>query len=250
MSAFKDHFSSATPAYAAYRPGYPPALFAWLAGLTQGHELVWDCATGSGQAALGLAAHFRRVLATDASAAQIASAQACSGVDYRTAAAEASGLETASADLITVAQAAHWFDLPAFYAEARRVLKPGGVLALWCYERLAVSPVLDASIAAFYDGLLGVYWPPERQLVEAGYRTLDFPFTEVAPPEFDMTASWNLDQLLGYFSTWSALKRYREATGDDPLPALRRTLAASWVSPDQPKAMKWPLSLRVGRASG
>jgi SAM-dependent methyltransferase len=168
-------------------------------------------------------------------------------VDYRTAPAEASGLEPASLDLVTVAQAAHWFDLPAFYAEVRRVLKPGGVLALWCYERLTLNPELDAPIAAFYAGLLGPYWPPERQWVEAGYRTLEFPLAEIASPAFDMTADWNLEQLLGYFSTWSALKRYRQATGQDPLPALGRELAALWGGPERPKPIKWPLSARVGR---
>ncbi len=246
-AAFKDHFSTATPAYAAYRPGYPSALFAWLAGCCAVRERAWDCATGSGQAATGLARHFRQVIATDASAAQIASAQACPGVEYRVAPAEASGLGTAEVDLVTVAQAAHWFDLPAFYVEARRVLKPGGVLVLWCYERLGIQPELDALIAGFYDGLLGEYWPPERRLVEAGYRTLDFPFGKIPPPVFDMTAEWNLDQLLGYFSTWSALKRYREATGSDPLPALRETLAEVWGAPERPKPIKWPLSVRAGR---
>lgn len=247
MSDFKDHFSSQSSGYAAFRPGYPAELFAWLAGLTKGHDLAWDCATGSGQAARGLAGHYARVWATDASAAQIAAALPHAGVEYRVAPAHASGLPDDCADLVTVAQAAHWFDLPAFYAEARRVLKPGGLLALWCYERLAIEPALDAVIEDVYAGLLGPYWPPERRHVETGYRNLPFPFEEAPAPTLTMTATWNLDLLLGYFSTWSALKAYRKDTGHDPLPGLRERLAAAWISLDTAKTIKWPLSVRLGR---
>jgi SAM-dependent methyltransferase len=247
MTDFKDHFSTRSSGYAASRPGYPAELFSHLAGLTSGHDLAWDCATGSGQAARGLAAHFSRVWATDASGAQIAAAVLQAGVEYRVAPAEASGLPDHSADLVAVAQAAHWFELPAFYAEVRRVLKPGGLLAIWCYERLAIEPALDAIVEDFYAGLLDPYWPPERRLVESGYRDLDFPFAELPAPAIPMTATWTLDQLLGYFSTWSALKAYQKATGEDPLPALRERLAAAWISLDQAKTIKWPLSLRLGR---
>ncbi len=168
-------------------------------------------------------------------------------MEYRVAPAEASGLPDHCADLVTVAQAAHWFDLSAFYAEVRRVLKPGGLLALWCYERLAIEPALDAIVEDFYAGLLARYWPPERLLVESGYRNLEFPFAELPAPAMPMTATWNLEQLLGYFSTWSAVKAYRKATGEDPLPALRERLASAWISLDRGKTIKWPLSVRLGR---
>lgn len=247
MRGFKDHFSTQSPDYAVYRPRYPAALFDWLAGLIREHDLAWDCATGSGQAARGLAGRFTQVIASDASAAQIASAPACPGIEFRVAPAQASGLLEHCADLITVAQAAHWFDLPMFYDEARRVLKPGGVLALWCYERLSIEPGLDDMVATFYSEFLGPYWPPERRHVEAGYRDLPFPFTELPAARFDMSASWNLDQLMGYFSTWSAVKTYRDSVGEDPLPALRERLAARWISLASAKTIKWPLSVRLGR---
>lgn len=247
MSAFKDHFSTRSTDYAAHRPGYPAALFDTLAALTRGHELAWDSATGNGQAARGLAAHYAQVLATDASEAQIAAAPAHPGIEFRVALAEASGLPDHCADLVTVAQAAHWFDLPAFYTEARRVLKPGGVLAIWCYERLSIEPTLDGIVEAFYGDLLDPYWPPERRHVETGYRDLPFPFAELPAPELGMEASWTLDQLIGYFSTWSALKAYRRETGEDPLPALRESLAAAWISLASSKTIKWPLSVRLGR---
>ncbi len=247
MPAFKDHFSSLSQDYATHRPGYPAALFDTLATLTREHELAWDCATGTGQAARGLAGHYARVVATDASAAQIAAAPVHPGIEFLVAPAEASGLPDHCADLITVAQAAHWFDLPAFYKEARRVLKPGGVLAIWCYERLSVEPAVDEIVETFYGDRLGPYWPPERRHVEAGYRDLPFPFDELPAPELEMEARWNPDQLMGYFSTWSAVKAYRQAVGEDPLPALRDSLAAAWISLASAKTIKWPLSVRLGR---
>ncbi|MCU0933548.1 MAG: class I SAM-dependent methyltransferase, partial [Thiobacillaceae bacterium] len=176
MAEFKDHFSTRSSRYAAFRPCYPVELFTYLASLTPGHDLAWDCATGSGQAARGLAKHYTRVSATDASTAQIDAAAPHARVEFRVAPAQDSGLPDRSADLTTVAQAAHWFDLQAFYAEVRRVLKPDGLLAIWCYERLAIEPAVDAIVEDFYGGLLGPYWPPERRLVESGYRDLDFPF--------------------------------------------------------------------------
>lgn len=247
MSGFKDHFSGNSGDYAAYRPSYPAALFDFLAGQVAGHDLAWDCATGSGQAALGLAPYFQDVVATDASADQIAQARPHAGVSYRVAPAQASGLASASVDLVSVAQAVHWFDLDAFHAEARRVLKPGGVLALWCYERLTIAPALDAVIGAFYADTLGPFWPDERRHVETGYRDLAFPYTELPAPALAMQAAWTLDQLLGYLATWSAVKAYRARLGRDPLPALRESLAPLWVSHDAAKNIKWPLSVRLGR---
>lgn len=247
MSGFKDHFSANPAGYAGFRPRYPAALFAWLAGQCTGHDSVWDCATGSGQAAVALAKHFKHVVATDASAAQIEHAQAHPNVEYRVASAEASGLPDASADLVTVAQAAHWFDLDAFYAEVRRVLRPGGLIALWGYEKLRLEPALASVVGHFYHDELDGFWPPERALVESGYRDLAFPCAEIAPPEFAMNTDWTLDQLIGYFGTWSAVKNYRQTRGVDPLPGVRAALEPLWGSPDTPKAIQWPLFLRVGR---
>lgn len=244
---FKDHFSAKADAYATYRPEYPAALFAYLESLTGQPDRAWDCATGNGQAARGLAGYFREVIATDASAEQIRNALPHPSVDYRVAPAEDSGLAPGSVDLVSVAQAAHWFDLPRFYAEVRRVLRPGGVVALWCYERLSVNPEVDAVIDAFYTRTLGPYWPPERRWVETGYRDLPFPFAELGAPALEMSANWNLEQLIGYFSTWSALKGYRTACGHDPLPSLRIELERHWISLEQGKNIKWPLSLRLGR---
>ena len=254
--SFKDHFSSGSADYAAFRPSYPPALFVWLATLCARHELAWDCATGSGQAALELARHFKQVVATDASAQQIAAAQRGAGVEYRVAMAEASGLDDGSVDLITVAQAVHWFELERFYPEVGRVLHRGGVIALWGYGRLILPGEADQALEHFYAHTIGPYWPAERALVDDGYRSLAFPFEGISAPQFAIEVSWNLPRLLAYLSTWSAVKRYRAATGTNPLTALENELAALWCAgrnaaasctTDQALALEWPLFLRVGR---
>ncbi|OJW76526.1 class I SAM-dependent methyltransferase [Thiobacillus sp. 65-1402] len=249
MSSFKDHFSSGSDRYAAYRPDYPAALFAWLAGQCSGHDLAWDCATGSGQAALGLAAHFRRVVATDASAEQIRHAAPHPAITYRVAPAEASGLADHSIDLVTVAQAAHWFDLPAFYAEAARVLKPDGMVALWGYGRMVLPGEMDAPFLRFYGETVGPYWPAERALIDDAYRSLDFPFMEIEAPAFAIEVAWTLPRLLDYLSTWSAVRRYRAARGHDPLPPLRAELAPLWGTPEAARTLRWPLFLRAGRVA-
>jgi SAM-dependent methyltransferase len=250
VSGFKDHFSTASDRYAAYRPDYPADLYDWLAGRCAEHDLAWDCATGSGQAARGLVPHFARVVATDASAAQIRHAEPHAGIDYRVAAAEASGLPGHSVDLVTVAQAAHWFDLPRFYSEAARVLKPGGVVALWGYGRLVLPGAADAPFLRFYAETIGPHWPPERALIDDAYRSLEFPFAEIAAPAFEIGVEWNLASLLDYVSTWSAVKRYFAARGEDPLPSLRAALLTGWGDPAAVRTLRWPLFQRVGRAPG
>lgn len=247
MTEFKDHFSALAADYASYRPRYPARLFADLAAVAPARDVAWDCATGNGQAAEGLAVHFSAVVATDASATQIAAAHGPGNVRFAVAPAEASGLPDGSVDLILVAQAAHWFDLPAFYAEAARVLKPGGVLALLTYTGVRISPSLDPLLRDYHQVIVGPYWPPERAHVEADYRTLPFPWPELDFPGQEMTAEWTLDQLIGYLGTWSATARYREQTGKDPLPALRARLLPLWGDPGQPLTVRWPLPLRIGR---
>ncbi len=248
MTGFSDHFGAVAGSYADFRPGYPPELFAWLAAQCAGQELAWDCGAGSGQASVALAAHFARVHATDASADQVAHAEPHPCVEYRVAPAEQSGLPDRSADLVTVAQALHWFDLPAFYAEVRRALKPGGVIAAWTYGvHVTEGDDVNAVVRHFYEHVVGPCWPPERRHVENGYRELPFPFTRIAAPEFTMQVRWPLAQLLGYLGSWSATARYRKLNGSDPLPALRQQLLPLWGDPAQARSVSWPLSLLAGR---
>jgi ubiquinone/menaquinone biosynthesis C-methylase UbiE len=246
--SFHDHFSGVANRYADFRPRYPAELFDYLGTLAPHHATVWDCACGNGQASLGLATHFDDVIATDASAEQIASATPHAGIEFRVAPAEQSGLPDRSVALVTVAQAVHWFDFDRFYAEVKRVLIPGGVLAVWAYGIIVVEgEEVDRVAHHYYANTLGEYWPPERVLVEAGYRTIPFPFTEITPPTFRMETSWTLEQLLGYFSTWSATNRYIKAKGHNPLEPLAVELQRVWGDPASPRQIVWPLSLRVGR---
>ena len=250
MKPFADHFSRIAPAYASCRPVYPDELFAYLATLPVQHELAWDCGAGSGQATLPLTQAFRRVLATDISAAMLASAPRHPRIEYRVAPADQSGLDAASVDLITVAQALHWMDTEPFFAEADRVLKPGGVLAVWSYGVQELGDTsLDGVLGRFYRDVVGPYWPAERRHVETGYRLLPFPYEEIDSPGFAMEAQWTLSELLGYVGTWSATQRFREALGHDPVPDLGEELAHPWGSPAGVRTVRWPLSLRVGRRS-
>jgi SAM-dependent methyltransferase len=244
---FKDHFSTHAADYAAYRPRYPATLVEYLAGLAPATELAVDCGCGTGQLSVLLAERFARVVATDASTQQIANAQPHERVEYRIAPAERSGVDDASADLITVAQAAHWFDLNPFYDEARRLAKPKGVLALITYGVLHVArPQAEAILQKFYSSIVGPYWPPERHHVEEGYRSLPFPFDELQAPPLWIEVSWSLFDLLGYVDTWSAVRGAEKALGSAPIEAFRAEVARAWGDPQRREAIRWPLSLRVG----
>ena len=245
-SNFKDHFSTHSTQYQRYRPSYPSALFEWLAAQTPAHALAWDCATGNGQAAQALATYFDKVIATDASAQQIAQCQPHEGVEYRVANAEQPPFADVSIDLITVAQALHWFDYTAFFQQAWRVLKNQGVLAVWSYNLLSITPAIDAIVKHYYHDIVGPYWPPERQLVEQGYAPPPPPFSEIHTPTFAMTSQWDLNDLLGYLGTWSASVYYTEARQQDPLSRIRDDLAQVWADPNQRRSVHWPLHIRIG----
>ena len=248
LMSFKDHFSRLAARYAAFRPSYPPALFEYLGQLCQEHRTVWDCACGTGQASVALANHFGSVIATDASPQQLAAATPNSHVTYRVAKAEHSGLDPESVDLVTVAQALHWFDLDTFYAEVERVLVRSGVIAAWTYGVLHVEgDAVDALVQEFYYDVVGPYWPPERRLVEEGYRTLAFPFASVSPPSFNMEESWERAHLLGYLRSWSATGRYVEVNGTDPVAGLEQRLEPVWADAQGVRKVIWPLAMRVGR---
>jgi len=247
VGAFKDHFSVGSAEYAAYRPHYPPELADRLARLAPATGLALDCGCGSGQLAVLLASRFDRVVAIDASAAQLAAAVPHPRIDYRHAAAETCGLEDRSVDLVTAAQAAHWFDHAAFWCEARRVLRPGGALVLVAYGIIEADGAVGDVLGAFYHDVLGPFWPAERRLVETGYRTLEFPFAEEPAPSLAMRAEWPLAALLGYVGTWSAVRRATAALGAAPMDELARALAGHWGDPARRREIRWPLGMRVGR---
>lgn len=247
--SFKDYFSRQSDVYRTSRPGYPDELFSWLASLVPSADTVWDCATGNGQAALSLARFFPNVVATDASEQQIHNAIAHERINYRVAPAENSGLPDNSVDLITVATAAHWFDMEAFGREATRVLKPGGVLALWTYQNPHITPDLNAIVDHYSGEILRDYWPKEVQYVMRRYATLPFPFPPFEPPStgFKGRARWTLERLATFLLSWSATQNYIAAHNSNPLDNVIPALQEAWGDPDTERDITWDLTVKVGR---
>lgn len=246
-AAFTDLFSTHAERYAASRPAYPEELYRWLASVSPGRAVAWDCGTGNGQAARDLARWFDRVIATDASAEQVALAPAVSNVEFRVAPAEASALPARSVDLVAVAQALHWFDLDRFYVEVRRVTVPGGLLAAWSYGACSAGPDVEATLRAFEHDEMGPWWHANRRFVDEGYRTIPFPFPELPAPTFQLRVRWNLRQLGMYLASWSAVAAYRRERGEDPVPRVLERIAHQWGAEDRVRDVTWPLTLRVGR---
>ena len=244
---FKDHFSRQSAAYSRYRPGYPPVLIEFVAACAPARRLAVDCATGSGQAAVALAEHFEGVLAVDASSSQLARAQPHARVHYVAATAERLPIRDRSVDLVAAAQAAHWFDFERFHAECRRVLVPRGVVAVWTYGLMRVEAAIDEIVDDFHANVVGADWPPERRHVEQGYRSMPFPWREEPAPAFSLECDWDLEQLMGYLATWSAVQRCRDRTGRDPLAVVEPRLAALWPR-SVARRVRWPVHLRLGRA--
>jgi SAM-dependent methyltransferase len=247
---FSDHFSGHAREYAEARPHYPDALFDRVAALAPARDLAWDCGTGSGQAAVPLAQRFKRVLATDASAEQVARAEAAPGVEYRVAPEDACPTGDATVDLVTVAQALHWFRFDAFYEEVRRVLAPGGALAVWTYDNSRVDPAVDAVLDRYYHERVGRYWPAERRHVERAYVDIPFPFAGGAREEFPMTHAWTRERYVAYVATWSATARAKRLEGVDPLPELERSLDAVWPAGAPARLVTWTVTLIWGRVGG
>jgi ubiquinone/menaquinone biosynthesis C-methylase UbiE len=242
------YFTKQAEFYARFRPDYPAELFDFIASIAPAKRSAWDCATGNGQAALGLAKHFAHVVATDVSPQQISKAAPHPRIKYRVAPAEASGLADGSCDAITVCQALHWLDRSEFFAEAARVLVHQGVLVATVYsdpelEEKSLDPILQH----YNRAVVGRYWPPQRKTVDEQYRSVKFPFEELAAPKLVMEREWNLEQLVGYLRSWSATVRYIEAMGTDPTEELRARLARQWGDPQQTRRIRWPFTIRAGK---
>ena len=250
MTTFNDHFSQVAGAYAHWRPTYPDALFDAITRVVPADTVVWEPGCGSGQATRGLSRRFAQVFATDPSAAQIeqhwANETDAANVQVAVEPGEVTSLADYSAGLIAVAQALHWFDRARFFAECKRVLGPGGVLAAWTYQDMVFSDDL-APAADGFRSRIESYWPAERVQVDSGYAGYAWPFPALPAPALWLTAEWNLPQLLGYLGSLSATARCRAATGTDPVQDHAPAFAAAWGDPTRERTMRWPLILHLRR---
>jgi len=242
----KDYFSRQARTYAAFRPTYPESLYQFVFSHLKGNDVAWDCATGNGQVARRLASHFRMVYATDISPAQLKNASPAKNIDYSTAAAEKTTFKSAQFDLITVAQALHWFDLPLFYDEVRRTAKPGALLAVWGYGLVAIDAQIDPLFNDFYSGELGPYWDEARRLVEDHYAGILFPFREILCPDFFIEVGWTLDEFTGYLRSWSATQKYINVNAIDPVEKFHHALTGVW-KPEEVKSVRFPVFMRLGK---
>ncbi|MEQ8477659.1 class I SAM-dependent methyltransferase [Fulvivirga sp.] len=241
----KDNFSGHAADYARFRPAYPETLYNFILANTEGRELAWDCATGNGQVASELSSHFRTVYATDLSEKQIDNAMRKGNIHYSVQVAEQTSFDDNSIELITVGQAYHWFDFDRFHNEAKRVLKPGGTVALFGYGLHAVDEKVNELMHHFYYDIVGPYWDEERKYIDEQYKNTPFPYLEIACPEFEFTAKWSLDHYIGYIKTWSAVKHFEKAKGFDPVDDLEKELRKYWK--EELKTIKFPIFLRLGR---
>ncbi len=246
MNAFQDHFSQRAERYAQYRPGYPLRVAEVIGQAAPAREMVWEAGCGSGQFSGLLAQVFENVHATDASGAQLGFAVPTPGVSYHEEPAERCSLPDGRADAVVAAQAAHWFDIDGFLQEARRVGRPGGVIALITYAPTEVDAAVDPVVARFQYETLGPHWPPERRHVWTGYSTLPFPFARIPAPDLAIEAEWSGGEFLGYVSSWSGVQALHAAGGDDAWAAFADELEAVWPR-DEVRTVRWPLTLLMGR---
>jgi len=245
---FIDNFSSQSKQYSCSRPTYPESLFEFLFKVTPQNNLAWDCATGNGQAAIGLGKYFKKVIASDASKNQIQHAFKRKNIEYKIFQAENAELENDSVDIVTVAQAVHWFDFDKFYSNVKRVGKKDGIIAVWSYDMHRISPQLDKITERLdIEGeILGSYWDKEAKYVKEKYETIAFPFKEISVPVFKTTLQWNLLQLWDYMKTWSSVKKYYSKNKLDPLDLIKPEIKALWANELDKKKVTWYINIRAG----
>jgi len=239
-----DLFSDHAEQYKQFRPTYPASLYQFIYSQVETFDRVWDCGTGNGQAARVLASSFKKVLATDISVEQINNAYKTENILYSVG-GEQTSFADQSIDLITVAQALHWFDLEKFYQEVKRVAKPKGVLAVWGYSLLNINEAIDPVLLDFYKNTVGPFWNAERKLIDEEYKTIPFPFEEIKTPEFNFSFEWTIDHLEGYLTSWSAVQKYLKANKISPVPTLMAEIKPHWVQDSM--TVTFPLFLRLGR---
>lgn len=241
----KDNFSKQAGLYAKYRPGYPEDLFAFITSFVKNRKFAWDCATGNGQSATQLANYFEKVMATDLSSKQLQAAEQKSNIIYKIATAEESGIQTGIIDLVTVAQAIHWFNFDKFYTEVNRVAAAEAHLAVWCYSLLRIDKDIDKIIDEFHFSKLATYWDAERKYVDEGYASIPFPFQKIDTPHFEIVKYWTLEDLHGYLETWSAFQKYVSINNSNPVLQLIESIRPFWKTGETKKII-FPIHLLLG----
>lgn len=247
MTTFKDNFSKQSQVYSLYRPTYPVELFEYLNSLTEQHQLAWDCGTGNGQSAISLARYYETVYATDPSDQQINNAMPHSNIIYKVEKAEQCGLNDSVADLVTIAQALHWFEFNTFYAEVKRVLKPNGIIAAWAYGVPSISPEIDSLVNYFHDHVVGEFWQRENKLIDKEYATIPFPFAPLTTPVFTIQKNMSFSGLMGLINSWSAVQRYIDIKGANPAVQFGQELTKQWGNTEDQKPATWKLILKLGQ---
>lgn len=243
-----DHFGEQSSEYLLYRPDYPEVLYDYLVDLASKRDLAWDCATGNGQAAVGLSQHFKQVIGSDINEEQLKVATKKANIEYRCWPADKTGLPDASVDLITIAQALHWLDFDKFYQEVKRVSRFNGIIAAWSYSLCSVNEEVDELVKKLYYDILGSeYWPAERRYIDEAYTTIPFPFKKIAAPQIIIEKKANLMQFIGYLNTWSAVKQYHKQNQDSPINQIFVDLQTVWGNAETEQIMQWPIHLIVGK---
>ncbi len=250
LDHYLKHFAEQSGDYFRFRPDYPDSLYQYIVSLTKEQELAWDVGTGNGQAAFKLAQYFKKVIGSDLNQEQLDVALKKDNILYKVWSAEKTEIQNGTVDLVTVAQALHWFPLDAFYQEVKRVSKKNGIIAIWAYSLAKITPALDKITSKLYSEILGDrYWPKERKYIDEGYRNIPFPFKEIdhnSSPKFIIEKNYDFNQFLGYLHTWSAVKEFQKRNQQNPIDLILKDLTEAWGDPNKQILIQWPLHLRVG----
>ena len=241
----KDLFSKQAEDYAKYRPVYPKGLFEYILQFVTEKNTAWDCATGNGQAAFALAQYFKKVIATDISEKQLSLAKPHPNIKYQIAAAEQTNFPDNSFDLITVAQAYHWFKFDAFENEVKRVAKKDAVIAVWGYNLFSTNnAAINAVIKKFYTEIVGAYWDAERKYIDNCFSSVPFNFTPLPTKDFFINTEWSKDDVVGYLNSWSAVQHFIDDRKYNPVDDIISDLDLLWKDI---KHVSFPVFLKLGR---